>query len=239
MAHWIGVGLDGVLSKWSEDYDPEQIGQPIIEMVDRVHEWIKNGYEVRIVSERAINDIDAIQVEAWLDLHNLPMLAITNAIDAEMIALWHDRAIHVGLNTGQAATPSELLAYLQPKDNHQPAGLDEPTSSKSINDIDAEEIEDEEAEKTQIDQNTSIDDNLDLSLDEPLTTTLDALEANLADEEESLSAKKIADQTNNNASENNLRELFEQDENPDILSDTSLDDLFNTIDTPSMIKRLK
>ena len=49
---WIGVDLDGTLSKYEGNLAPTEIGKPIQVTVDRVRGWIKNKQEVKIFTAR-------------------------------------------------------------------------------------------------------------------------------------------------------------------------------------------
>ena len=48
---WIGVGLDGTLAMVTQK--PGGIGPPVPLMMQRVHRWLEEGHEVRILTARA------------------------------------------------------------------------------------------------------------------------------------------------------------------------------------------
>ncbi|MDQ8188504.1 hypothetical protein [Pelagicoccus sp. SDUM812002] len=98
---WIGVDLDGTLAEYTAWKGLEHIGKPIPLMMQRVQDWIKEGYTIRIMTARASVEGGAEPVGKWLSKHGLPDLAVTNSKDFEMIELWDDRAIQVVTNTGQ------------------------------------------------------------------------------------------------------------------------------------------
>lgn len=96
---WIGVDLDGTLAEYDGWKGPSHIGKPIPAMLNRVKEWIAKGIEVRCFTARAVSS-EFIFVRAWLDLHGLESVGITNVKDKAMIELWDDRAVGVIPNTG-------------------------------------------------------------------------------------------------------------------------------------------
>jgi hypothetical protein len=99
---WIGVDLDGTLARETSDsQDPDQIGEPVPAMMERVLDWIKQGQTVKIFTARASVPRQIALVKDWLRLHGLPDLEVTNAKDFKMIELWDDRAVQVTRNSGQ------------------------------------------------------------------------------------------------------------------------------------------
>lgn len=107
---WIGVDLDGTLAKYDHFIGPTHIGEPIPMMVDRVKDWLSQGYEVRIMTARVgphnpllSVDIEEVvmAIEAWCLEHIGEVLPVTCTKDYHMIALIDDRAYHVFPNTGQ------------------------------------------------------------------------------------------------------------------------------------------
>jgi len=98
---WIGVDLDGTLAHYEGWYGPANIGDPVPTMVQRVHQWIGEGYEVRIFTARASVPEYVPFVQSWLEQHGLPALKVTNRKDFSMIMLWDDRCIEVVSNTGE------------------------------------------------------------------------------------------------------------------------------------------
>lgn len=103
---WIGVDLDGTLFKYDGWKGHAYIGEPIMAMVNRVKQWIRDGYEVRIFTARASEEgpgrqetFDAIW--AALAKIDIPHLMITNVKDYQMVEFWDDRAVRVEKNTGR------------------------------------------------------------------------------------------------------------------------------------------
>lgn len=100
---WIGVDFDGTLVEYTGWKGPEDIGNPIPTMVERVKAWLNNGAEVKIFTARVAFDDDGSQaalIKNWC-IDNLGMeLEVTNAKDYGMIELWDDRCIQVIPNTG-------------------------------------------------------------------------------------------------------------------------------------------
>jgi len=99
---WIGVDLDGTLAHEIPDsQDPDQIGEPVQAMMQRVLAWIDQGQTVKIFTARASVPRQIILVKEWLKQHGLPDLEVTNAKDFKMIELWDDRAVQVTRNSGE------------------------------------------------------------------------------------------------------------------------------------------
>lgn len=116
MSGWIGVDLDGTLSRYEHGDGVDSIGAPVPAMVQRIREWLNGGIHVRIVTARvgacqAYND-EGVQdttefaakqrkmIEERCYNHIGISLPVTCSKDFEMIELWDDRAIQVIPNTG-------------------------------------------------------------------------------------------------------------------------------------------
>ena len=107
---WIGVDLDGTLAHYDGWKGTDHIGAPVPRMVERVHQWLSEGYEVRIMTARACRaDEHEIRIiQDWAEEHIGFRLAVTNCKDYAMVQLWDDRAVQVIPNTGIAlARPKE------------------------------------------------------------------------------------------------------------------------------------
>lgn len=112
---WIGVDLDGTLALYDGWQGVENIGEPILPMLERVKAWVANGQEVRIMTARAFRLLSSVphefeegcavdrRVHAWLEQHGLPKLKVTCHKDFNMITLWDDRCVQVIPNTGLRA----------------------------------------------------------------------------------------------------------------------------------------
>lgn len=104
---WIGVDLDGTLAHYDTWRGIEHIGEPLMEMVDRVKGWISRGKTVKIFTARVckgrdgytIDDIK-ILIQNWCEQHIGYRLDVTNAKDFNMIELWDDRCVAMITNTG-------------------------------------------------------------------------------------------------------------------------------------------
>lgn len=111
---WIGVDLDGTLATYTKWVSPEDVGEPIKPMVDRVKKWLEDGiYDVRIFTARVSHpDQEAISRKAireFLVKAGLPEdLEVTCVKDYHMVELWDDRAVTVEFNTGKALAPSAM-----------------------------------------------------------------------------------------------------------------------------------
>lgn len=105
---WIGVDLDSTIAEyhgWTNS--ATEIGAPIPEMVDRVKQWLEDGYMVKIFTARvdgtdknAINEV-VCAIQFWCQKHVGTILPITNKKDYGMIQLWDDRCVQVIPNTGK------------------------------------------------------------------------------------------------------------------------------------------
>ncbi|WOO40920.1 hypothetical protein [Rubellicoccus peritrichatus] len=107
---WIGVDLDGTLARFSTWRGFGHIGKPIKSMMERVRNWQKEGYKVKIFTARA-SIPDAIPpVEKWLKKHKLAGLEVTNRKDFFMVELWDDRCIQVVTNSGKPIRSPSVMA---------------------------------------------------------------------------------------------------------------------------------
>lgn len=106
---WIGVDLDGTLSMHEQGLRVnDEIGAPIPIMVERVKSWLRQGWEVRIVSARVssglpkeFRDKQQKLICAWTEEHVGTMLMAVAEKDFGMLELWDDRARRVEHNTGR------------------------------------------------------------------------------------------------------------------------------------------
>ena len=101
---WIGVDLDGTLAHYNGWQGQDHIGEPVPLMMERVKEWVANGYIVKIFTARvSVNYAEnANIVQEWCVAHGLPRLEVTCKKDYAMRELWDDRAVQVIPNTGKA-----------------------------------------------------------------------------------------------------------------------------------------
>lgn len=106
MRGWIGVDFDGTLCK--DDAD-----EPVPAMVQRIKDWLKQGYEVRIVTARCASVNNVLRhpkyvenqkacISAWTLKHIGVPLDATAEKDFNMLQLWDDRAVTVEKDTGRA-----------------------------------------------------------------------------------------------------------------------------------------
>jgi len=109
---WIGVDLDHTLAHYEAgDAGLGKIGKPIPRMLRRVKKWLKDGYEVRILTAR-MNRILGWDHERqrqligdWCEEHIGQRLQVTNEKDFNMICLYDDRAVAVEPDTGKLLSP--------------------------------------------------------------------------------------------------------------------------------------
>ncbi len=111
---WIGVDLDGTLALTVSN--TREIGAPIAPMLARVHDWLDQGIEVRIVTARVgasgvtlrdgtVDDQCNAErqralVGAWCVEHVGQRLKVTASKDVRMLELWDDRAVQVEKDKG-------------------------------------------------------------------------------------------------------------------------------------------
>jgi hypothetical protein len=111
---WIGVDLDATLATYEGWQGLYRIGEPIPRMVERIKNWLADGWEVRIFTARMAGhdkrDTNLIRecIQTWLEKHGLPKLECTCVKDMAMIELWDDRARQVVPNDGR--TPEEYAS---------------------------------------------------------------------------------------------------------------------------------
>jgi 5'(3')-deoxyribonucleotidase len=102
---WIGVDFDGTLAHYTTWGSITSLGEPVWPMVERVKQWLEDGYEVRIVTARMAPPNSAADVEKaigdWCEEYVAKRLPVTCSKDLDMIELWDDRAVQVAPNTGQ------------------------------------------------------------------------------------------------------------------------------------------
>jgi hypothetical protein len=111
---WIGVDLDGTLAHHSDDWsDWTVIGEPVPEMVKRVHDWLGRGTEVKILTARVARVINSraeneLAIKRWCLQHIGTVLDVTSEKDPAMIELWDDRAVRVVRNTGVVSSQAQF-----------------------------------------------------------------------------------------------------------------------------------
>jgi hypothetical protein len=106
MSGWIGVDLDGTLAKYDGWKGIEHVGEPVLPMLNRVKQWIKEGKTVKIFTARVSVPDDMLDsvtapIHEWCEKNGLPRLEITCKKDFGMISLYDDRCFQVEINTGR------------------------------------------------------------------------------------------------------------------------------------------
>ena len=103
---WIGVDLDGTLAFYDpSDWKEDCIGKPIPLMVERINNWLTQGYEVKIFTARYHSGPKVIGlIKDWLESVGLPRLEVTATKDYAMLMLYDDRCTQVKINTGELIT---------------------------------------------------------------------------------------------------------------------------------------
>lgn len=122
---WLGVDLDGTLAQYDGRWKgPEQIGEPIELMANRVKQWLVEGVDVRIFTARVYWDgneptykahLEAKKhVEEWSHKVFGVTLPVTCTKDFSMVQLYDDRAVQVMLNAG-TTRDEHMLNWFQTK----------------------------------------------------------------------------------------------------------------------------
>lgn len=108
---WIGVDFDRTLAEyqpgWASD---DKVGEPIMPMVRRVQEWLRNGYQVKIFTARVASIKKQERVESnrkliqdWCLKHIGQVLEVTAEKDHWCREIWDDIAVGLVPNTGVRA----------------------------------------------------------------------------------------------------------------------------------------
>lgn len=106
---WIGVDLDGTLSLHEQGLNVnKEIGDPIPIMAERVKSWLRQGWEVRIMTARVSSKLPEVYrdeqrklISAWTKVHIGTALPAVSEKDFNMLEVWDDRARRVEHNTGR------------------------------------------------------------------------------------------------------------------------------------------
>lgn len=98
---WLGIDLDGTLAYYNGWKGPDNIGEPIPKMMERVKKWKAAGIRLKIFTARASIPSQIPPVKKWLEKHGLGDLEITNKKDFQMIEIWDDNCVQVIKNTGE------------------------------------------------------------------------------------------------------------------------------------------
>lgn len=128
MVGWIGVDLDGTLAKYDTWQGELTIGDPVNEMVQRIHKWISKGFQVKIVTARVASSVPVARrekiinaIDRWCEVNLGYTLPVVAEKDFAMLQLWDDRCVQVVPNTGDtlqsklaAAASDAVVKTLQP-----------------------------------------------------------------------------------------------------------------------------
>lgn len=107
---WIGVDLDGTLAKFGMWSGFGHVGKPVKPMLQRVRQWLDDGYRVKIFTARASIPEAIPPVKKWLRKHKLGDLEVTNKKDFALIEIWDDRCVHVIANQGRPIRSPSVMA---------------------------------------------------------------------------------------------------------------------------------
>ena len=112
---YIAVDFDGTLhDRTNHAFD--DLGPPILLMLDRVKKWLEDGMQVKLLTarvsdapRRGLNPSDVPEyvarqrklLEAWCLKHIGQVIPITAQKDTYLYQLWDDRAVAIERNTGK------------------------------------------------------------------------------------------------------------------------------------------
>jgi hypothetical protein len=82
----------------------EELGKPIMPMLNRVKRWVKEGQEVWIFTARASSEDQRRKIQDWLEEHGLPRLPVTNEKSPRFVRMYDDKAVAVAPNGGTLLT---------------------------------------------------------------------------------------------------------------------------------------
>jgi hypothetical protein len=101
------VDWDGTLVEYHGYKGPGVFGAPVPAMVQRVHNWIRDGHEVIIFTSRVSVEhdpqhvmINCKMIDECLRAMGLPLLEITANKYIRITEFWDDRAVRVERNSG-------------------------------------------------------------------------------------------------------------------------------------------
>jgi hypothetical protein len=109
--HWIGVDLDGTLSRDDAEghfLPPYPLGRAIPEMLEMVKSLLTANITVKIFSARACAAANIPLIQDWAERHGLGRLEVTNQKDYDLIRFYDDRAIQMLPNEGQCVRSALL-----------------------------------------------------------------------------------------------------------------------------------
>ena len=100
---WVGVDLDGTLARQTGDKPSDGIGPPLQPLVNQIREMLRDGRDVRIMTDRVSKDSGKARrdVKKWCEEHLGESVPITNRKDADMDVLIDDAAVPVDTNSGE------------------------------------------------------------------------------------------------------------------------------------------
>jgi hypothetical protein len=102
--HWIGVDLDGTLSRTDNPghfEPPYPLGEPVPEMLELVKSLRQAGITVKIFSARACEPQNVPLIQSWALKHGLGHMEVTNSKDYDLVRFYDDRAIQIVPNEGR------------------------------------------------------------------------------------------------------------------------------------------
>ena len=109
----IAVDLDGTIAMYSGWVGPDEIGEPIKRMIERVKEWLSKCYDVWIFTSRmSVEDIELrSKIERAVRAYCLKHIGVELPVTATKFMIfdeiWDDRAFSIVPNTG--LTPMEYM----------------------------------------------------------------------------------------------------------------------------------
>lgn len=101
---WVGIDLDGTLARYDIWVSHLHIGEPVPEMIRKIHKFLDQGYQVKIFTARMsvpehVEEVSKLIADYTLK-HVGVALEATCQKDYGMVLLLDDRAREIVPNTG-------------------------------------------------------------------------------------------------------------------------------------------
>lgn len=115
------VDLDGTLAHYTGWKSPEDIGDPIPAMMDRVKAWLMEGKPVKIFTARFPEHHGFVR--EWLFRHGLGGIPVTNVKGIDGMEFWDDRAVPVEPNTGRVLDVRHIFGLAETSEEQRAAAM--------------------------------------------------------------------------------------------------------------------
>lgn len=108
------IDFDATLAYYTH-WGNGELGAPILRSVQRVKNWLAEGYEVVIFTARInhVGDRQCRMIEEWCEQHIGQKLRVTNIKEAGFQEIYDDRAVQVEANTGRLTVQVAVKAAIK------------------------------------------------------------------------------------------------------------------------------